>query len=198
MQPVIHAHTYTTCVVVHCPPRPWAYEFGPGLVSIRLRLAGPSARSLTNESVRQPRPLPSPSPCRCRATCRFPHSLTGTSRCPIAQVLAQTRDVRRVLLGLCDGLLHGQGMASQLLALRLVGPLCGVRGLPLGGRRHRRALLDRRAPGRYYAVDDVPLQLGRPPARAYAHDVADAQGVLWVVDQVALELLEVLQREKGG
>lgn len=121
----------------------------------------------------------------------------ASRRGAVAKVPAQARDVVGSTLGLGDGRLHGLRAGPELLAGGLLGPVGRVRGLPLGWRRNGGPLLDRRAPGRYYPVDDVPLGLGRAPARAYADDVPRPQGVVWVVDQVALEVLEVLWRGRG-
>lgn len=194
-------------MVVHWPSQRQAHQCVPGfLSSVWHRLARPPCSSPSF-------PPGGPPYCQARSPALLPsghgvsHLPSPVPRTPagqasrrgaVAKLPAQARDLFGSPLGLGDGRLHGLRAGPELLAGGLLGPVGGVRGLPLGRRRNGGPLLDGRAPGRYYPVDDVPLGLGRPPARAYADDVPRPQGVVWVVDQVALEVLEVLWWGGGG
>lgn len=158
--------------------------------TIRLRLPFKGPVELRDNS--SPCLPPTPSSSRDPSDRLSPRRDKASRRRPVAKLPTQPRDLQRRPLGLGDGALHGLGLPPELLAGDLFRAVGGVHGVPLGGRGHGGPLVDGRAPGRYYPVDDVPLRLGRPPARAYAHDVARPQRVVWVVDQVALEVLEVL------
>lgn len=166
----------------------------------------PSSMLLSPLPSRRPALLPGtkPGPASVRPRCLPPPVSDlpapmgpASRRGAVAKLPTQARDLVGSPLGLGDGRVHGLRAGPELLAGDLLGPVGGVRGLPFGWRRHGGPLLDGRAPGRYYPVDDVPLRLGRPPARAYADDVPRPQGVVWVVDQVALEVLEVLWWGRG-
>lgn len=159
-----------------------------------------SARLLSEQGPfnRQTQSLAHPQPRTLATTIAHPPASHGreqkkhSRRAAVPNLPAQARYLLGRPLRLGDGPLHGLGAQPELLARVLLCAVGGVRGLALGGRGHGGPLVDGRAPGRYYPVDDVPLRLGRPPPAAYAHDVARPQRVVWVVDQVALEVLEVL------
>lgn len=194
---MIHTHKYVVCM------RDFTLSLPSSGASAR---AWPDIFHLSSSTIRLPLPFRGLLELRDKACSCFPlmpspsrdpaHSVSGrgqaSRRRAVAKLPTQARDLLRPPLGLGDGPLHGLGALPELLARHLLRAVGGVRGLPLGGRRHGGPLVDGRAPGRYYPVDNVPLRLGRPPARAYAHDVARPQRVVWVVDQVALEVLEVL------
>lgn len=213
VQPLCYIRIWFVCVILHCDFHRQMHQVMPGLLfSIYTRLAGPSsAPPLPSKGPIQPpdtKPgrrasFPCPSPSRGLSghpnPVSRPQPEDQASRRAVPKLAAQARDLLRRPLRLGDGPLHGLCAQPELLARELPGAVGGVRGVPLLGRRYGGPLVDGRAPGRYYAVDDVPLRPGRPPARAYAHDVPRPQGVVWVVDQVPLEVLEVLSvgEEKG-
>lgn len=63
---------------------------------------------------------------------------------------------------------------------------------PLFRRGYRRPLIDGRAEGCYYARDDVPLMLGRPPPAQDLDDVTRAKRVVGIVDEVLFRLFKEL------
>lgn len=78
--------------------------------------------------------------------------------------------------------------------------LCGLLrriGRPplfLGG--YRRPCLDRSATGGYYVLDDVTLLLGSPVAGGYGHHVPGAEGIVRVVDEEGLWVVEELETQR--